>query len=74
MFDTRSMSLLLPASVLVLAALVLTNVATAAQTCQGSYAATLLHPLPAQIVLGLDVHDRSPRNLRLAEEIPGGRS
>ena len=69
MFDTRG---ILPASVLVLAGMVVTNVAAASQSCQGSYAATILHPLPAQIVVGLDIHDRSPRNLRLAERFLAG--
>ena len=50
-----------------LTTLALISSATAAGSCQGTYAATLLQPLPAQIVVGLDIHDRSPRNLRLAE-------
>jgi hypothetical protein len=45
---------------------------TAAGSCQGTYAATPLQPLPAQVVVGLDIHDRSPRNLRLAERFLAG--
>ena len=37
------------------------------QTCRGSLSATLLQPLPTSIVAGLDVHDRSTRNLKLAD-------
>jgi hypothetical protein len=37
------------------------------QTCRGSLSATLLQPLPSSIVAGLDVHDRSARNLKLAD-------
>ena len=48
------------------------NAATAAGSCQGTYAATLLQPLPAQVVVGLDIRDRSPRNLQLAERFLTG--
>ena len=37
------------------------------QTCRGSLSATLLQPLPTSIVAGLDIHDRSARNLQLAD-------
>jgi hypothetical protein len=37
------------------------------QTCRGSLSATLLQPLPTSIVAGLDIHDRSARNLKLAD-------
>ena len=37
--------------------------AGAVPTCQGTYAATVLQRLPAQIVVDLDVRDRSSRNL-----------
>ena len=40
--------------------------AKAMPTCQGTFAATLLQPLPAQIVVDIDILDRSPRNLMLA--------
>lgn len=55
-----------------LTTLALISSATAAGSCQGTYAATLLQPLPVQIVVGLDIHDRSPRNLRLAERFLAG--
>jgi hypothetical protein len=49
-----------------------TNAATAAGSCQGTYAATSLQPLPARVNVGLDIHDRSPRNLQLAERFLTG--
>lgn len=49
-----------------------TNAAIAAGSCQGTYAATLLQPLPAQVGVGLDIRDRSPRNLQLAERFLTG--
>ncbi len=49
-----------------------TEGATASATCQGSYTTALLQPLPPHIVVGLDIHDRSPRNLTLAERFLEG--
>ncbi|HME20175.1 MAG TPA: hypothetical protein VKI44_02215 [Acetobacteraceae bacterium] len=46
--------------------------ANASPTCQGSYTAALLQPLPPHVVAGLDVSDRSPRNLDLAERFVTG--
>jgi hypothetical protein len=46
--------------------------ASATQTCQGSYTAALLQPLPAHVVAGLDVRDHSPRNLTLADRFLAG--
>ncbi|HEY7578916.1 MAG TPA: hypothetical protein VH855_15085, partial [Acetobacteraceae bacterium] len=46
--------------------------AQATQSCPGSYAAALLQPLPPHIVAALDIHDRSPHNLDLAERFTGG--
>jgi hypothetical protein len=37
------------------------------QTCRGSLSATLLQPLPTSVVADLDIHDRSARNLKLAD-------
>ncbi len=48
------------------------NGAGATPTCEGTYAATLLHPLPSSIVVDLDIHDRSARNLRLADKFLAG--
>jgi hypothetical protein len=41
-------------------------------TCEGTYSATSLRPLPAKIVAGLDIHDRSPEHLKLAERFLAG--
>ena len=46
--------------------------ASATPSCQGTYAATSLQPLPERVVVDLDIRDRSPRNLTLAERFLGG--
>ena len=46
--------------------------ATATPGCVGSYAAEALRPLPAKIVVGLDIRDRSPEVLRLADRFLAG--
>ena len=46
--------------------------ATATPSCQGTYAATSLQPLPDRIVVDLDIRDRSPRNLMLADQFLKG--
>ena len=46
--------------------------AGALSTCQGSYAATSILPLPGKLQVDLDVRDRSPRNVRLAERFLAG--
>ena len=46
--------------------------ASATPSCQGTYAATSLQPLPGRVVVDLDIRDRSPRNLTLAERFLGG--
>jgi hypothetical protein len=58
--------------VLGLAAMAWANDAIAGQACTGSYAATSLQPLPANAVVGLDIRDRSPRNLMLADHFLAG--
>ena len=45
--------------------------ASATPSCQGTYAATSLQPLPGRVVVDLDIRDRSPRNLTLAERFLG---
>lgn len=55
-----------------LAAMVWAGDAAALPGCEGTYAATLLHPLPASIVVGLDIHDPSPDNRQLAERFLAG--
>jgi len=46
--------------------------ASAMGSCQGTYAAFLLHALPARPVVALDVRDASPRNQRLADRFLAG--
>ena len=46
--------------------------ANAAPRCQGTYAATSLQPLPERVVVDLDIRDRSPRNLMLADRFLRG--
>ena len=46
--------------------------ASATPSCQGTYAATSLQPLPERVVVDLDIRDRSPRNLTLAERFLEG--
>lgn len=46
--------------------------AAAMPDCTGTYAATLLQPLPASVVVGLDIHDRSSGNLKLADRFLAG--
>jgi hypothetical protein len=46
--------------------------ASAMGSCQGSYAAFLLHALPQRPVVALDVRDNSPRNQRLADRFLAG--
>ena len=46
--------------------------ASAAPSCQGTYAATSLQPLPEQVVVDLDIRDRSRRNLMLADRFLRG--
>jgi len=48
--------------------------AAAMPTCEGTYAAQSLHPLPAKIVAGLDIHDPTPDHVRLAERFLSGMS
>ena len=56
----------------VFVALAWASTASAMSSCEGSYAATPLHPLPQHIVVGLDIHDASPRNQRLADRFLAG--
>jgi len=46
--------------------------ASAASSCQGTYAATPLQPLPERVVLNLDIRDRSQRSLMLADRFLTG--
>ena len=46
--------------------------ASAAPSCQGTYAATSLQPLPDRVVVDPDIRDRSPRNLMLADRFLKG--
>jgi hypothetical protein len=62
----------LAVSALALAAFARIVPAAAGSTCDGSYAATLLQPLPTPMVVGLDVRDDSPANERLAARFLAG--
>ena len=64
---TAKSAMLLAASVMVWC-----GGARATPSCQGTYAATSLQPLPERVVVDLDIRDRSPRNLTLAERFLGG--
>jgi hypothetical protein len=46
--------------------------AGAAPSCQGTYTATSLQPLPERMVVDLDIRDRSQRNLMLADRFLRG--
>jgi len=46
--------------------------AAALPTCDGSFAASLLQPLPTPMVVGLDIPDDSPANLRMAARFLAG--
>jgi hypothetical protein len=63
----RSAATLRNAALLALGATVWCSGANGTPSCQGTYAATLLQPLPERVVADLDIHDRSQRNLMLAD-------
>ena len=46
--------------------------ASGTPSCQGTYAATSLQPLPERVVVDLDISDRSKRNLMLANRFLTG--
>src|SRR5215469_10457304 len=48
-------------------AFLIVGIAAMAWTSAGTYAATALQPLPSKVIVGLDIRDRSPRNLRLPD-------
>ncbi len=60
------------AALLVGSVMVSCGAASAAPSCQGTYAATSLQPLPARVVVDLDIRDRSEHNLMLADRFLGG--
>jgi len=41
-------------------------------TCNGTYAATLLQPLPTPMVVALDIRDDSPANVRMGDRFLAG--
>ena len=57
---------------LALGVLAFPGVAAALPNCEGTYAATPLQPLPAGVSVGLDIHDASPENQRLAQQFLAG--
>ena len=60
------------AALLVAGVILCSGDANATSSCQGTYAATSLQPLPDQMVVDLDVRDRSQRNLMLADRFLKG--
>jgi hypothetical protein len=60
------------ATVLVGSVMVWCGAASATPGCQGTYTAASLRPLPARLVVDLDIRDRSERNLMLADRFLGG--
>ncbi len=55
-----------------LAIIVWAGSAAAMPECQGTYAATSLQRLPAKIIVGLDIHNRSSAHLKLADRFLAG--
>ena len=66
------MAALRNAALLALAAMLWCGGASATPSCQGTYAATSLQPLPERVVVDLDISDRSKRNLMLADRFLTG--
>ena len=66
------MAALRNAALLAFSATVWCGGASATPSCQGTYAATLLQPLPERVVVDLDISDRSKRNLMLADRFLTG--
>ena len=60
------------AALLAAGALIWCGGASATPSCQGTYAATSLQPLPDRVVVDLDIRDRSQRNLMLADRFLRG--
>jgi len=59
-------------ALLALGATVWCGGASGTPSCQGTYAATLLQPLPERLVVELDIRDRSKRNLMLGDQFLTG--
>ncbi len=55
-----------------IAAVIASQPGWAMGSCSGSYAATLLRPLPAPLAVGLVIRDDSPRNVDLAARFTAG--
>jgi hypothetical protein len=72
MLDKKAKLRQLLATMIGLMTLAWANGAAATETCQGSYSTALLQPLPAYMVVGLDVRDRPPRAQALAERFLAG--
>ncbi len=68
----RSTTALRNAALLALGATVWCGGASGTPSCQGTYAATLLQPLPERVVVELDIRDRSKRNLMLGDRFLAG--
>jgi hypothetical protein len=57
---------------MVLGAMLWSGAANSTPSCQGSYAATSLQPLPQNVVVELDIRDQSKRNLMLGDRFLAG--
>ena len=62
----------LPAACAALWAMIAAPPAWAIGSCSGTYAATLLSPLPTPLAVGLVIRDDSPRNVDLASRFKAG--
>jgi hypothetical protein len=71
MFDGGRTRLFFVATLAVVG-MALSHQAIATETCQGSYATALLHPLPPRMVVGVDILDRTPRNVDLSQRFLAG--
>jgi hypothetical protein len=69
---TRSTTALRNAVLVAIGATVWCGGANGMPSCQGTYAATLLQPLPERVVVELDIRDRSKRNLMLGDRFLTG--
>jgi hypothetical protein len=67
-----SMTKCLSAAWLAMVAVAAAHPGWAMGSCSGTYAATLLRPLPAPLVVGLVLRDDSPRNVDLASRFTAG--
>ena len=60
------------AALAILLAITTSDRAAATASCDGTYAAETLRPLPKQVIVNLDIRDPSPDHLRLARRFLAG--